>query len=425
MFYRARWNVCVWIFIVTTTGTHAEFSADRDAPAHPIEPSGILFFGYGHEESTANHFLRQAYVSARRIKALNPTTNITVVCNPGVTPEANGVFDMVINIDEKYLYDGKVQQWGPQDLSRQWLTRIEYLPRSPYEVTLALDSQALCCTTDVDAILRAARWEEFDISFAVQSPHNLGPHNWAIMYRLNFNTRRLFQRWINLQIAYSRRGSDQLTLHMAAGSLALQGKLNVGVLSENVALATVVYGPNAPEYPKTSTLVDPRPVYFVHYDAMSHEDEESTCEKLNRRSDRARVVVLPKPFPKSTETKRRLANIYELVYSGEELAAAIEIARKGTPFFRRLDWDNAQNKWGHVATPWRHHYPGCWEHLDKEVNKGIRQIYGNPGNIWDAPGFADEFRHDHLDWRPRGPSLWTPIIEGDIAEKWRQETREP
>lgn len=56
---------------------------------------GIFFFGYGVEESTAYHYLQQAYVSARRIKALNPTTNITVVCNPGVTPDRDGVFDMV------------------------------------------------------------------------------------------------------------------------------------------------------------------------------------------------------------------------------------------------------------------------------------------------------------------------------------------
>lgn len=62
---------------------------------------------------------------------------------------------------------------------------------------------------------------------------------------------------------------------MAAGSLALQGKLSVGVLSQNVALATVSYSPDAKEYPKTSTLVDPRPVYFAHYDAMSNDDEET------------------------------------------------------------------------------------------------------------------------------------------------------
>lgn len=37
-----------------------------------------------------------------------------------------------------------------------------------FQVTLALDSQALCCATDVDAMLKEARWEGFDVSFAVQ-----------------------------------------------------------------------------------------------------------------------------------------------------------------------------------------------------------------------------------------------------------------
>lgn len=54
-----------------------------------------------------------------------------------------------------------------------------------------------------------------------------------------------------------------------------------------------------------------------------------------------------------------------MVYSGEELAAATDAARKGTPVFRGLDWNNAWDKWGHVATDWRDHYPGCWKDLAK------------------------------------------------------------
>lgn len=61
---------------------------------------------------------------------------------------------------------------------------------------------------------------------------------------------------------------------MAAGSLALQGKLHAGVLSESTALAPVIYSRITPEYPKTSSLVDPRPIHFVHYDAASKEDED-------------------------------------------------------------------------------------------------------------------------------------------------------
>lgn len=39
--------------------------------------------------------MEQVLVSARRIKSLNPSTNITVVTNPGIRPEVEGVFDVV------------------------------------------------------------------------------------------------------------------------------------------------------------------------------------------------------------------------------------------------------------------------------------------------------------------------------------------
>lgn len=61
---------------------------------------------------------------------------------------------------------------------------------------------------------------------------------------------------------------------MAAGSLALQGKLSAGVLSESVAMAVVIYNRVVPTYPKTTALIDPKPVHFVHWEAASHEDEE-------------------------------------------------------------------------------------------------------------------------------------------------------
>jgi len=67
---------------------------------------------------------------------------------------------------------------------------------------------------------------------------------------------------------------SQFTLHMAAGSLALQDKLSVGILSENVALAAVRYDHYVNQYPKLSTLVDPRPMTFLHHAALSPEDEE-------------------------------------------------------------------------------------------------------------------------------------------------------
>lgn len=51
----------------------------------------------------------------------------------------------------------------------------------------------------------------------VQGPKMLAPHNWAIMYRLNDNTRRLFNRWRILHIAKSRVGSDQVPHDKSSG----------------------------------------------------------------------------------------------------------------------------------------------------------------------------------------------------------------
>ncbi|CBN75387.1 hypothetical protein Esi_0090_0076 [Ectocarpus siliculosus] len=262
-----------------------EVITDRKAPGPekgqdvlpPAAPEGILFFAYGAEITTAEHYLQQAITSARRIKLLNPSTNITLVTNPGMRPDIDGAFDAVVNVEEKLLYSGTVQSWNPNGVSRQWLTRLEYLARSPY-----------------------------------QNPDLLAPHNWAILYRKNENTKRLFNRWRVLQIEYSRAGSDQQTLEMAAGSLALQGKLNVSVISENLALATVVYNRTVPTFPKTSMLIDPGPVHFVHYDAASDEDAEMTCRKLNRHWSLARVVVMPAPFPKSEETGLRIESNYKV-----------------------------------------------------------------------------------------------------------------
>eukprot|EP00903_Cladosiphon_okamuranus_P014188 g13183.t1 len=353
-----------------------------------------MFFAYGMEEETTEHFLREAFTSARRIKLLNPNTNITLVTNPGLKPDIAGAFDLVINVEQEHLLPGEVPSWTPQGLKRQWLTRLEYLSRSPYEVTLALDSQALCCAAGVEAILKQGL-EEFDVAFAVQGPRLLTPHNWAIMYRLNSNTARLFNRWKLLHIAKSRTGSDQTTLHLAAGSLALQGKLNVGVLAESVALATVPYNHDGPAWPRSSPLLEPGPVHFVHYNAYTQDEEETTCERLNREPNRARVVFQAAAMPRSEETNIRTENTWEMKYSEDELAEAARTVREDALYFRGLDWENASSKWGHVATPWREHYPDCWDDLFKEIDSGIRRVVDKK-SIRTHAAFIAEFGDDSL-----------------------------
>lgn len=40
----------------------------------------------------------------------------------------------IINVEQEHLLPGKVPSWTPQGIKRQWLTRLAYLSRSPYEV---------------------------------------------------------------------------------------------------------------------------------------------------------------------------------------------------------------------------------------------------------------------------------------------------
>lgn len=61
---------------------------------------------------------------------------------------------------------------------------------------------------------------------------------------------------------------------MAAGSLALQDELKVGVLSESAALALVPYSRSTPPYPKSSRLIDPGMVHFLHFNAREEEQDE-------------------------------------------------------------------------------------------------------------------------------------------------------
>lgn len=68
-----------------------------------------------------------------------------------------------------------------------------------------------------------------------------------------------------------------------------------------------------------------------------------------------------------------MCSYQKVVYSEEELAeAAREAAREAggggeedALYFRDLDWENRSGKWGQVATPWKDHYPNCWDDLAK------------------------------------------------------------
>lgn len=73
-------------------------------------------------------------------------------------------------------------------------------------------------------------------------------------------------------------------------------------------------------------------------------------------------------FPHVYSTFEHFENLsisVQMKYSEDELAEAARAVNEDALYFRGLDWENSSSKWGHVATPWREHYPDCWNDLFK------------------------------------------------------------
>lgn len=91
---------------------------------HVISFQAVLRDHYPHQ-----HILRKVRASRPAcVHACRPCSTLPLVT-------VDRLKQKVINIDEEYLYEGKEQAWGPRGVSRQWMTRLEYLSRSPYEVS--------------------------------------------------------------------------------------------------------------------------------------------------------------------------------------------------------------------------------------------------------------------------------------------------
>ena len=113
--------------------------------------AGLLLFAYG-DASTLSHFLGEAATAARSFKAHNPEMQIAVVTNNASVDRA--LFSHVLRPREDLLFPGSPCPYekNPAKVAkcsgrrRQWATRLYYMALSPFELTWALDSNAISCT---------------------------------------------------------------------------------------------------------------------------------------------------------------------------------------------------------------------------------------------------------------------------------------
>ena len=110
-----------------------------------------LLFAYG-DASTLSHFLGEAATAARSFKEHNPEMQIAVVTNNASVDRA--LFSHVLRPREDLLFPGSPCPYEKDPAKaakcsgrrRQWATRLYYMALSPFELTWALDSNAISCT---------------------------------------------------------------------------------------------------------------------------------------------------------------------------------------------------------------------------------------------------------------------------------------
>lgn len=251
---------------------------------------GMLFFVYERNHTILEEFTRQAENSAYTFKKYNPGLSIGIY-----TTKHNKLsfpFDFVGIIDDKDIPKG-----------RQWSTRIQYMAKSPYEVTLAVDAGVLCCSENVFQLLidyYCSFSHEYDIAFNSKyalnslSPTSTKflPHNFLILYKWNATIKHLFELWYILNNKHIH-GDDQTTLYRSLQSLKLTSmQAKVGRIKNNFATAFVKANESISMPLRSTQLIAPGPVEIAHL-RSSPSGHDSACTLYNNPKyvNKPRVMV--------------------------------------------------------------------------------------------------------------------------------------
>ena len=189
------------------------------------------------------------------------------------------IFDTHVVARDDLIFAGADAPTAGERGLRQRLTRIYYLAQSPYELTWALDSDALSCTPHAaQAFLSDAlenRLWDFSIAHASQRlgrEERMYPHSGNIVFRWREETSALLRDWFMLQLRQGVASDDEKSLHLAELRLSRRygtSKFKIGRITPELGarlytvaetangITPVLHGPVAPSrrsaQPSTAT----------------------------------------------------------------------------------------------------------------------------------------------------------------------------
>ena len=215
--FRAWWLTCTIILTLRVAASLAYTAGDASPAAHLTElrnsgyvdqPSrGVVYFGY---HNNPEQTLRYVAAIARVIVALkrhNPMLKVAVITNAELSTaqQREYMVDEIVRIPQADVFPG-----------RQWWTRLLHLNSSPYEETLALDSDRTVCS-DISSVF--ALLHDYDM-LGVSAGILPALDNGVMAYRKGPKFDELLKNWKHYQLQLGQFGNDQPSLSRAIDSTA-------------------------------------------------------------------------------------------------------------------------------------------------------------------------------------------------------------
>ncbi len=183
----------------------------RGAPSSPYNPSGVpsrgvVYFGYHQDANRSLQYVDAIGRSAKKLSEFNVGVQISIITNAVISTQKLALLGIssIIHIKEEDIHPG-----------RQWWTRILYLNATPYDYTLAIDSDRMVCD-DISAVF--THLESYDI-LGVSAGILPALDNGVLAYKNGQKFNKLISTWMHYQMKIGQFGNDQPSLGMAIDRL--------------------------------------------------------------------------------------------------------------------------------------------------------------------------------------------------------------
>lgn len=215
------------------------FLCPADGVARPF---GVLTTAYSRDAKTFERLLGEAHALARSVGAAGGAGGATAAPPVALVTHAPAraqadAFAFAVPVRDDLFFAGALR--GPE-YAPQWLTRLFYYASSPFNVTLALDSNAYVCASAWPLLRAAQHWHVATANQLRDCPSSVAywPHCFALTFARGAATSAFFEAWLLEQLAVGVAADDQQTLFAAVHrARRAWPSLRFGALGPNAALS--------------------------------------------------------------------------------------------------------------------------------------------------------------------------------------------